>query len=221
MPDNLTPFDSIEYDAQAEKRIPFYREIHRTVINTVRSTLKQPYEWLDTGCGTGSLVLNAAKEFKNASFFLADPAENMLNTAKGRNPGIPAYLSGTAELRLGNEKLDVISAVFAHHYLSDLAREAATLNCFRMLKSGGIYITFENVRPLSPKNADAFLDRWGQYQRQQGLPEDVILEHRLRYNTAYFPISIPQHLDLLTACGFKNPELIWFTNMQAGFMAQK
>ena len=43
-----------------------------------------PKLWLDTGCGTGSLVEQAFDIFKETTFILADPSPEMINEAKNK-----------------------------------------------------------------------------------------------------------------------------------------
>jgi tRNA (cmo5U34)-methyltransferase len=42
-----------------------------------------------------------------------------------------------------------------------------------------------------------------------------------RFDTAYFPITVDEHLQLLKACGFETAELFWYSYMQAGFYGIK
>jgi tRNA (cmo5U34)-methyltransferase len=100
-------------------------------------------------------------------------------------------------------------------------RAAATGKCFEMLKEGGIYVTFENIMPGSEKATDITLDRWRRYQLDNGKEDIAVEEHLKRFNTAYFPITIKEHLDLLRETGFSTCELFWTSYMQAGFYAIK
>jgi len=44
---------------------------------------------------------------------------------------------------------------------------------------------------------------------------DKNVKHLKRFNKAYFPITISEHLDLLKQCGFSVAELFWYSYMQA------
>ena len=57
----------------------------------------------------------------------------------------------TQDIIMPDKDFDVITAIQAHHYLDRDSRKVATENCFRILKDHGIYVTFENIRPLSEK----------------------------------------------------------------------
>ncbi len=116
---------------------------------------------------------------------------------------------------------DVITAIQSHHYMNREERAAATTKCFGMLKEGGIYVTFENIMPGSEKATNLALDRWRRFQLDNKKEEMVVEEHLKRFNTAYFPITIKEHLEMLRETGFSTCELFWTSYMQAGFYAIK
>jgi len=66
------------------------------------------------------------------------------------------------------EGFEVVTAVMAHHYLSEERRMEATRKCYKALKPGGIYITFENITLDSLKGKEIGLRRWENYQIKNG-----------------------------------------------------
>ena len=48
-----------------------------------------------------------------------------------------------------DSEYDVITAVQSHHYYRPDERARAVSNCYRALRNGGIFITFENIRMSS------------------------------------------------------------------------
>ena len=116
---------------------------------------------------------------------------------------------------------EVITAIMCHHYLKLEERRNATHVCFDLLASDGVYITFEHIRPISARAVELNLERWGKFQISQGKNQAVVEEHLKRFNNAYFPITVDDHLDLLKKCGFRVAELFWYSQMQAGFYAIK
>ncbi len=71
---NLTSHLSNEYDSQIGNTIPYYNRFHEGIINLIKSMDIEPYIWLDTGCGTGTLVKKAIQEFPDTNFILSDPS---------------------------------------------------------------------------------------------------------------------------------------------------
>jgi tRNA (cmo5U34)-methyltransferase len=222
--DNVTPHLSSEYDENVRKTIPYYECFHTETINFIEAAFPEPRIWLDTGGGTGFLIEKALARFRETTFILADPSPEMLQIAKnklGKNERVK-FLdpAGTQDLDLGF-KVDVITAIQAHHYLTKEEREKATKVCFDLLAPNGIYITFENIRPLSSEGVRLGKAYWSSFQLAKGRGINIVNEHMNRFDSAYFPITIDEHLQLLRACGFKTAELFWYSYMQAGFYGIK
>ena len=216
------------YDSHITATIPYYDAFNVEIINLVRATGREPVLWLDTGCGTGNLVSRAAKAFPHTEFILADPSAEMLQEAKQKmkKDAVVNYRvlepCGTQEISLPEgERPDVVSAVLCHHYLDKQGRKNATGRCFHLLTGGGLYITFENIRPLSAAGTEIGLANWQRFQRERGKSAAAAASHIKRFGVEYFPVSIEEHLSLLRETGFKSVELLWFSYLQAGFYAIK
>jgi tRNA (cmo5U34)-methyltransferase len=212
------------YDAHIEVTIPYYRTFHLEIINLVKAFGKEPQLWLDTGCGTGNLVLKAARSFLQTQFLLADPSSEMLDAARAKlvsqHKMRITFLerSSTQDIALtGGDSPDVITAVLCHHYLRDQARADVTRRCYQLLKPGGAYITFENIRPLTPDGTEIAKAYWRIFQLASGKTEAEVENHIGRFGVEYYPITVEEHLALLRDCGFKVVELFWYSYMQAGF----
>jgi len=225
---NYTPHPPEDYDANISSLLPYYSFFHQEILNLVKSLPSTPKIWLDTGCGTGSLVSKAINEFPNTKFLLVDPTEGMLDQARRKlssyHAGKLEFLRASATQELSQEleeKPDVITAIQCHHYLSREGRAKATRVCYDLLKEGGIYITFENIRPLTEEGINIGKRYWRNFQLKHGRNEDEIKKHLERFNTEYFPITVEDHLELLRKTGFKTVELFWYSYMQAGFYCIK
>ncbi len=226
--DNSTPHLSAVYDSQILNTIPYYECFHNEAINIIKVIKKEPKIWLDVGAGTGTLVKRCMDLFPNTLFILADPSSEMLSEAKKK-------LSGYGENRLQflepvetqniilepGLKLDVITAIQSHHYLSLEDRKKATMVCSEVLNDGGIFVTYENTRPFTEKGIDISKQNWSNYQISRGKSEEQVKKHIERFGVEYFPITVEEHLNLYKECGFKVVELLWFSYMQAGFYCIK
>lgn len=87
---NATPHLPEDYDARISGILPYYSSFHQETINFIKSLPFSPKVWMDTGCGTGSLVNKAIEEFPNTKFLLLDPSEGMLGQAKEKLSSRPA-----------------------------------------------------------------------------------------------------------------------------------
>ncbi len=224
--DNKTPHKSSEYDEKVRKTIPFYEYFHLQTIDLVKTIKPGVKKWLDTGCGTGFLIEKALPVFRDCIFVLADPSAEMLMMAKkklGNNKNIE-YLEPikTEEIEITNQKkYDVVTAIQAHHYLKCEDRKRATINCYKLLKDNGIYITFENIKPENDEMIGLQLDRWMSFQLAKGRSKKEVAEHRKRFGIKYFPIKVSEHLKLLNSAGFRVMEIFWLSHLQAGFFGIK
>lgn len=222
MRNNKTSQPAEVYDSKVELTMPFYRIFHEQSIDLVKTVHPNAESWLDAGGGTGFLIEQASKVFPSTRFMLSDPSDAMLNVAKEKFAGrgdinIEYVLGGTEELDLTKENFDVITAIISHHYLDVETRRTATENCFQMLKKGGIYITFESIRPNTEKGCQIGLNRWRSEQIKNGKTEEESSRHLSRYGIEFFPIKIEEHLKMMRDAGFSTVELFWASIMQVGF----
>ncbi len=227
--DNTTPYKASEYDENIRKTIPFYDAFSQQTIALVEAVIPNPEVWVDTGCGTGALVEKAHLEFPDTRYILADPSEKMLLETKKRlfhhlpkqnitllepvdSQGLPGRIK---------EKTDVVTAIQCHHYLQKDQRKEAVRACHEILKEGGLFITFENIRPETPEGIKIALDQWREFQLGQGREKDAVEAQLQRFDREYFPITVQEHLQLLRETGFRTAELFWYSCMQAGFYGIK
>ncbi|MCX6007695.1 MAG: class I SAM-dependent methyltransferase [Chloroflexi bacterium] len=216
------------YDSHIDITIPYYHTFNIEIINLVKAACPEPALWLDTGCGTGTLVGKALQVFSGTQFILVDPSSEMMAVAKSKLESKYSSrvsfleMSTTQEIILpGDKKPDVITAVMCHHYLREKGRVEATRKCYELLKPGGLFITFENIRPFTLPGTDIGKTNWGNFQIAAGKSIAETENHIKRFGVEYFPITVEQHLALLRDSGFKVVELLWYSYMQAGFYCIK
>jgi tRNA (cmo5U34)-methyltransferase len=225
--DNKSSHLSLQYDAQIRATIPYYDSFHKEAMNLVEAHSSVPDLWLDTGCGTGNLVEKAHNIFLDTKFVLADPSNEMQEVAKTKFSVLdekivflpPMQTQDLTEDLVGNP--DVITAIQAHHYLKPEERREATKVCYHLLNKKGLYITFENIRPMSEKCLMTGLQNWKNFQIEHGKSAEEAEKHIERFDKEYFPITIEEHLALLKESGFRFVEMLWYSCMQAGFYAIK
>ncbi|MDR0477835.1 MAG: class I SAM-dependent methyltransferase [Desulfobulbaceae bacterium] len=222
--DNTAPIASQNYDEEVLTIIPLYPMLRQSIIELLASWHGPVEAWFDTGCGTGTLVADACKVFPHTKFTLADPSAKMLAIARQKlagNAQVTFIESDSQGLGYADNQFDIITAIQCHHYLNEDERRRAVGNCFRMLKSAGMFITFENIKPLSEAGIRLGLKRWTKYQRDRGKTAEEVERNIARFGKEYFPISILEHLELLRSIGFPCVEILWASYMQAGFYAIK
>lgn len=221
--DNTSAFQANQYDANVRKVIPFYDEIYQQIFDVIQIYFEnRKISVLDTGCGTGNFGLQASRILNLSELVLCDPSEKMLADAeqKLKNHSCEFFCIGSENLPFEN-RFDLITAVQSHHYFDKNTRKQAVQNCFRALKSGGMFICFENTAPFSETGKTIMLNRLEKFGLHAGRTPEEVKSHSLRYNQEFFPITIQEHLDLLRNAGFQTAELFWHSYMQSGFYAIK
>lgn len=223
--DNASAHLSKDYDSKIRSTIPYYDSFHGEIINLVKSMSIEPDIWLDTGCGTGTFVKKALDSFHKTQFFIADPSKGMLKEAKKKLKSHRDRISvlkpvPSHEISLG-QKVDVITAVQSHHYMSKEERYEATKSCYDLLDENGVFITFENIKPLTERGIKIGKEYWISFQISRGKEAKEAESHVNRFDVEYFPITIEEHISLLKDSGFSVVELFWYSYMQAGFYCIK
>jgi len=225
--DNSTPYTADIYDTQVRNTIPYYDLFHQATLDLLKAANSETKRWLDTGCGTGTLVQKALPLFQRTNFVLADPSKEMLKTAKKKLAYAPServqFLdpTSTQDLPTTLQSFNVITAIQSHHYISNKERIKATEVCFQLLNKDGIYVTFENIRPFTEKGVSLGKENWRNFQLQEGRNPDTVQKHLERFDVEYHPITLEEHLKILRKAGFPTVEILWYSCMQAGFYGVK
>ena len=214
------------YDEEIRSILPYYDSFHQETINLIKAMNAEPAIWLDTGCGTGTFVERALKHFPDTKFLLADPSAEMLERARKKLSGSDrvTFLKPNSTQDLSPEIIgrpDVITAIQSHHYLSREDRIKVTKVCYDLLNQGGIYVTFENIRPMTEIGVEIGKRNWKSFQLSKGRDLETVENHIKRFDTMFFPITVEEHLSLLRGIGFYAVELLWYSCMQAGFYGVK
>ncbi len=224
--DTSTPYRADEYDQNVVKTLPYYHFFHEETIELVRQLRPRPGKWLDTGGGSGTLLIKACREFPETDFYYADPSETMKQVAQKRINASEnvTFLDCVSTQNLKNvtsETFDIISAVMCHHYLTAQQRSQAIQTCFDLLNSSGILIVFEHTVYTDPEVNQAQMLRWERFQIEQGRPPEKVKDHLSRFGRHYLPICVEEHLNLYRKTGFLWSQCVWRSCMQAGFVACK
>lgn len=223
--DNKTAHNAAEYDVKVLQTIPYYENLHDETLNIIKASKIEIGNWLDAGSGTGTFIKKAFAQFQGASFILADPSLEMMHQAKinldgliGRFRFLPPV--SAHELRI-NDKCDIITAIQSLHYLKPSLREDSVRVFYNMLNKDGLFITTENIKPMTDDGIKTGKENWKRFQVQQGRDEKEAEKHMARFGEEYFPITIEEHLKLYRNCGFKAVEMFWYSYLQAGFYCIK
>lgn len=222
MSDNLSAFNAAEYDKKIKCTLPYYEELYAQVVNVINAYFHRPVRWLDIGCGTGKMEESAFRSCEIEEMTACDISPKMIEIINKRFQDQNVKCIQSSVFDMSDEtSFDVVTAIQVFHYFQNEERATAIRKCYDALKPNGVFITFENFAPNSKIGEKLFLERWRAFQSSQGKSTEECDRHISRYKKEYFPITIPEHLELLKRSGFKNSEILWVSNMQVGLLGIK
>lgn len=111
--------------------------VHAEMLDVVTGEIAAPKTILDIGCGTGKLLEKARSLHPSAQLIGIDPAEGMVELARGRLPSATIYLGVAESLPLADSSVDVVLSSISFHHWSD--QLAALREIKRVLRSGGCF----------------------------------------------------------------------------------
>lgn len=220
---NKTAFNAEEYNKKITATVPYYNEFYEQIIQTVKLLSINGIYWLDVGCGTGTMAKYALDNLDIKRMVLCDISSDMLVLAKEsfKNHTLTEFLNlSSVDLTYENE-FNVVTAVLVNHYLPPKEKFKAIFNCYNALKKGGIMITFDNFAPNGAFSEMLYLNKWKEYQIRCGKSNTDAQSHIERYKRDYYPIKLFEHIELYKNAGFRETEILWLSNMQAGFLCLK
>ena len=222
MRDNKSAHNSSVYDDRITSVLPYYREYHAQIIDLVDKLDIPNPNWLDTGCGTGTLAARVFEMRDDVRFTLADPSVGMLEKAKEKLSGRDVELINQSSLEISfTDEYDIVTAVQSHHYLQKDERKRAVQNCYEALKESGLFVTFENICMSDPKSDEIAMRRWVAFLEEHGNTPEEVQVQKDRRGVETLPITIEEHINLLRDCGFRSVDMLWTSYLQAGFWAIK
>ena len=222
MRDNKSAHNSSVYDDRITSVLPYYREYHAQIIDLVDKLDIPNPNWLDTGCGTGTLAARVFEMRDDVRFTLADPSVGMLEKAKEKLSGRDVAFINQSSLEISfTDEYDIVTAVQSHHYLQKDERKRAVKNCYEALKESGLFVTFENICMSDPKSDEIAMRRWVAFLEEHGNTPEEVQVQKDRRGVETLPITIEEHINLLRDCGFRSVDMLWTSYLQAGFWAIK
>ena len=222
MRDNKSAHNSGVYDDRITSVLPYYREYHAQIIDLVDKLDIPNPNWLDTGCGTGTLAARVFEMRDDVRFTLADPSVGMLEKAKEKLSGRDVEFINQSSLEISfTDEYDIVTAVQSHHYLQKDERKRAVKNCYEALKESGLFVTFENVCMSDPKSDEIAMRRWVAFLEEHGNTPEEVQVQKDRRGVETLPTTIEEHINLLRDCGFRSVDMLWTSYLQAGFWAIK
>lgn len=113
--------------------------------------LKAGDNYLDVGCGTGTLANLVKAKYVNTLVRAVDPDNTVLEVAKKKSRRNNLYIefiqSGAESLPLDDNSQSVVTSSLAFHHMPTKVKKAALAEIKRVLKRDGIFILVDIGKP--------------------------------------------------------------------------
>ena len=181
---------------------------------------------LDIGCGAGNYTLKLLQLLPDLNVTLVDLSHAMLNRALERiaavtSANVITLQADIRDLRLGEDRFDIIlaAAVF-HHLRTDAQWRAVFAKCYTALRPGGSLWISDLIEHPTPAIQALMWQRYGAYLA--GLKDEAYRDHVFAYvEKEDTPRSLLFQLDLLREVGFPKVEILHKNGCFAAFGAMK
>ena len=163
-------------------------------IREISSFMKDGKIWLDFGCGDGNSARYILKYFPQSKYFGIDVSSESIETAKKRDISSAQFDCYDGEkLPYKDNTFDIVFIACVLHHIPIKLRDRHLKECFRVLKSGGELIVFEQntINPVTrkivkdcPFDSNAIL--LSSTETKKRLKKAGFSDLRIRY-TIFFP----------------------------------
>jgi tRNA (cmo5U34)-methyltransferase len=215
------------YGGNMAKWVPNYEYTHKLLLDTVGLSLPPSGHVLDLGAGSGRVAKMVMERFPGCRVTLVDGAANMLQATAQTL----AAFSGRYEVVVGDflnegvafppESFDGVVSVFAICHGREIGQYARLYaNLHRWLKPSGSFVCYDHVCGASDHFTLLNVAGWQEFMLQSQPAEQVEAGILSTYQEDY-PLSLHQHLTLLTEAGFQAADVLYKRDILAIYAGVK
>jgi tRNA (cmo5U34)-methyltransferase len=215
------------YGADMSAWIPDFQYAHQLLLESIAIQLPAAAKGAELGAGTGRVSKLLLDAFPDLALTLVDVSSNMLDEAEKQ---LAAYADRCrflvhdifdAGLDFPAQSLDCVVSVFAIcHAQGSEVYEQLYGRIHRWLKPGGCFVCYDHVRgntlQLTVLNALGWHRLLRASQPEEGAREGIVSTYQ-----EDSPLSLPEHLGLLSGSGFSNVDVLYKRDIFAIYMAIK
>jgi tRNA (cmo5U34)-methyltransferase len=218
---------AVNYGGNMAQWIPDYAYAHQLLLNSLMIHLPSEGHMLELGAGSGRISQMLLDTFPDMNLALVDISANMLKAAEQRLQGDAArccyvvYDIFDPELEFPAASFDGIVSVFAICHARGIeVYQRLYERIYRWLKSPGYFVCYDHVLgdtvELTALNALGWHQLLASNQSIEQAREGVISTYQ-----EDSPLSLRQHLTLLSAAGFPSADVLYKRDIFAIYAAIK
>ena len=193
---------------------PGYEQGMGLVLDALKLYLPPSASVLDLGAGTGNLSRRVLQAFQDCHVTLVDFSRNMLAEV----PQVLAGFEGRYETRqqdlwsarFSDATYDAVVASFAlHHGRGEAVYQQLYQDIFKWLRVPGIFVCYDVIDGDTRSVSDLNEAGWRQFLQSEKFSSADIERIFANYYREDSPLSLKQHLALLTGAGFDVADVLW------------
>ena len=202
------------YSQRKPPWLPGYEYALKLVLEILQLYLSPSARILDLGAGTGNLSRRVLQTLTGCHVTLVDFSQNMLNEA----PLVLAGFEGRYETLLQDMwnahfpegSCDAVVASFAiHHGRGQAVYKELYQEIFKWLRAPGIFACCDVVEGDTQAISELNEAGWRRFLRRKNFPPFEVERLFSNYRREDSPLSLKQHLSLLTQAGFTAADVLW------------
>ena len=192
---------------------------HKILMDLFRYHFESPrgLRILDLGCGDGVLTKRIRDRYPDNTFCLMDGSPDMIEKARGNLPGdsvsfrqqtFEEYMDSPVE----EQEYDFVHSANAIHHLDLAGKKKLYAKVYGEMRSGGLFINIDPVRPSSERGEQWQLQMWADWMNETlcrtgfgdeiGKYDHIPAGYKAKEENK--PSTLPEQLDLLAKIGFKD-----------------
>lgn len=216
------------FDDMLSRSVPFYAEVQRMIVEIVANLVGEEPHVYDLGCSTGTTLLALATRLKDKNLRLVGVDSSLPMLERAQRKFDEAEHSSTVVWKqqdlnepLISDPVDVFIMNLTLQFVRPLYREQLVANLYRNLKPGGCFILVEKVTADNSLLNRAYIEMYHEFKRRNGYSDLEISKKREALENVLIPYRVTEDLELLSRCGFINPDTFFRWYNFAGFIGIK
>ncbi len=214
------------FDDMLVRSIPFYKEIHKLIIDLVDKFYTGEGVIYDLGCSTGTTIEIIDKHLKEkgiaGKYIGIDMSSPMIEKAKEKlkNVNNVELINGDmTEIDFSNAEVVILN--YTLQFLKEEKRDELLKTIYHGLKPGGLLILSEKIKSPTQNIQELITELYYDFKKANGYSELEISQKREALENVLVPLTANDQIHLLNQSGFHHAEMIFRWYNFASFIGIK
>lgn len=219
--DTISPFKFNQevadvFDDMLVRSIPFYKEIHKLIIDMVDKYYLGEGKIYDFGCSTGTTIdlINRHLAGKTASYVGVDLSAPMIEKAQQKLndvSNVELICGDMTQVEVSDAQVVILN--YTLQFLAEEKRKEFLEKIYRGLRPGGLIILSEKIKSPHAPVQDLITELYYDFKKANGYSELEISQKREALENVLVPLTATGQIELLQSAGFAHSEMIfrWYT----------